>query len=249
MNHKHYLKRLQLKESAPTLEYLKQLQNQHVLTIPFENLDVIRRKPIYLNLKSMYKKIVMDCRGGFCYELNGLFQYFLQQFGFDAHLVSATVLKPDGTWVKKKTHATIIVYLDQPYLVDVGFGAHTPRTPIPLNSEVQNDFGECFRVMSIDNDEYQLIRTTSIGTSSVLYTFDTTSKTLVDFHEGCTFNQVSKESTFTHHDIVALGTENGRITLNDLTLTDWNNELHTQQVLLASDKSKVLNELFSISLK
>src|SRR5690554_5564842 len=76
-----------------SLENLGNLQNLHLQHIPFENLDVIRRIPIYLNLTTIYNKIVKNNRGGYCYELNGLFHALLVELGYDAHLVSATVLR------------------------------------------------------------------------------------------------------------------------------------------------------------
>ena len=72
---------------------LSELQNLHLQHIPFENLDVIRKIPIYLNLKTIYEKIVVHHRGGYCYEVNGLFHALLCELGYDAHLVSATVLR------------------------------------------------------------------------------------------------------------------------------------------------------------
>ena len=54
------------------LQDLARLQQLHMEHIPFENLDVIRKVPIYLNLEKIYDKVVNNRRGGYCYELNGL---------------------------------------------------------------------------------------------------------------------------------------------------------------------------------
>src|SRR5690625_504026 len=80
--------------------------------VPFENLDVMRRVPIYLNLETIYEKIVTHKRGGYCYEVNGLFQWLLEAVGFDTYLVGATVMRPTGEFAKKNTHVGIIVTLD-----------------------------------------------------------------------------------------------------------------------------------------
>ena len=110
-----YLKRfhaLSLKEVS--LQNLGALQNLHLHHIPFENLDVIRHVPIYLNLKTIYEKIVGQHRGGYCYEVNGLFHALLCELGYDAHLISGTVLRQPGKWAKPDTHAAILVNLEEP---------------------------------------------------------------------------------------------------------------------------------------
>ena len=132
-------------EQKPSLQQLSELQYLHMTEIPFENLDVLRRVPIYLNLHTIYEKIVVRNRGGYCYELNGLFHWLLQQLGYDASLIAATVYRPNGQWAKPETHAAILVQLDEPYLVDVGFGDST-ILPIPLNGSPQTDISGTYHV-------------------------------------------------------------------------------------------------------
>ncbi|WP_203248827.1 arylamine N-acetyltransferase family protein [Sporosarcina beigongshangi] len=221
------------------------LQHQHLQHIPFENLDVIRKVPIYLNLQNIFSKIVHSHRGGYCYELNGLFNWLLSELGFCAHLVAATVLRPNGQWAKTDTHATILVQLDQPYLVDVGFGAATPRTPIPLDGSERTDLNGTYKVMQVTECLFDLIQDSESGTKT-LYRFNTDEKKLVDFHEGCIFNQVDKASTFTHHDIVSIATNTGRITLADNTLTVVENGIKKTSQLSNEDKSHVLQTTFKL---
>jgi len=225
---------------------LTELQRLHVQHIPFENLDVIRRVPIYLNLQHIYDKIVRRKRGGYCYELNGLFSWLLTELGYDAHLVAATVLRPSGEWAKADTHAAIIVQLDQPYLIDVGFGDST-SLPIPLNGEEQTDISDTYRVIQqLDHSFYlERISDTEIKT---LYRFELSPKALVDFHEGCVFNQVAKESSFTHSDIVTRATPTGRITLSDRTVTITENNIKTKTILSIDEKARLLKDIFDIHL-
>ncbi len=74
MNKNEYLRRIGIEENeiAPTLENLKLLQRQHLLNVPFENLDIHWKRPILLDTDKFYEKIIGKKRGGFCYELNGL---------------------------------------------------------------------------------------------------------------------------------------------------------------------------------
>lgn len=231
-----------------SIHNLTRLQHSHLLHIPFENLDVMRQMPIYLNVDTIYAKVVARRRGGYCYELNGLFNELLVELGYDAHLVAATVSKPSGEWAKADTHAAILVDLDSPYLVDVGFGAATPRMPIPLDgSERSDDVGAVYRTVQVDTTHYDLIRKS--GTAErTLYRFSTVHKNLIDFHEGCVYNQVSKESTFTHKDIVTIATPEGRNTLSDNVLTKTQNGDAVTSTLSAEEKTSVLANMFNIRL-
>lgn len=248
MDKKQYLNRLNAVKMQASLENLSMLQQAHLQKVPFENLDVIRSVPIYLNLETIYQKVVKQQRGGFCYELNGLFHALLLSLGYDAHLISATVRKPNGEWAKANTHAAILVYLDQPYLVDVGFGAATPRIPVPLNGTVKTSIEEIYTIEQQTEQMFDLIRQTNEQTR-ILYRFDATPKNLIDFHEGCVYNQISKESTFTHTDIISLATKHGRITLQDYTLTKVENGNVKKTILSAEEKEQALENIFSLSLK
>lgn len=248
MNEHDYLKRFNMMlKNEVTLNYLAQMQEQHLEFIPFENLDVLRKEPIYLNLEIIYQKVVTNTRGGFCYELNGLFQWLLTKLGFEAALIAATVLKKGNKWAKDDTHAAIIVQLDQPYLVDVGFGAATPRIPIPLSGEAVNDVHGIYRIQQLDDKFFDLILKNKSG-ERILYRVQKDNKELSYFHEGIVYNQVSKESTFTHYDIVTRSTKNGQLTLNDQTLTVLEDGIKTTKELTSQEKNALLLELFTISI-
>jgi len=230
-----------------SLQNLEHLQNLHLQHIPFENLDVIRGTPIYLNLKTIYEKVVKNNRGGYCYELNGLFHSLLVKLGYDAHLVSATVLRQTGEWAKPDTHAALLVHLNEPYLVDVGFGAATPRVPVPLNGLEQTDASATYSIDQHEGNLYDLIRQSETE-KRTLYRFNIGKKNLIDFHEGCVFNQVAKESSFTHTDIVTRAIPTGRMTLADQTLTVIENGVRTKSELSSEEKVRVLRDLFFIKL-
>lgn len=242
-----YQARFNALTKEPSLKNLTELQGLHLQAVPFENLDVIRRIPIYLNLNSIYDKIVMHHRGGYCYELNGLFHALLRELGYNAHLVAATVLRPTGKWAKADTHAAIIVQMDEPYLVDVGFGAASPRLPIPLNGALQTDIRASYKVTSHENNTFDLIRTSTSG-ERTLYRFTDAKKKLPDFHEGCVFNQVSNESSFTHTDIITRSTSTGQITLSDHILTEYDGKKVKTIVLSETEKKQTLQDIFKISL-
>jgi N-hydroxyarylamine O-acetyltransferase len=117
-----YLERISYSGSRePGVETLRQLHRAHMLSVPFENLDILLGYPIELSLPSLYDKIVRRRRGGFCYELNGLFGWLLEQLGFKIAMLSVRVFngaKPGPEF----DHLILLVELDEHMVADVGFG-------------------------------------------------------------------------------------------------------------------------------
>src|SRR5262249_13208100 len=107
---------------GPTLNTLRDLHRAHLLAVPFENLSISLGQPIILNEAALFEKIVTHRRGGFCYELNGLFAALLRALGFAVTLLSARVASGEGRAVPEFDHLALQVQLDQPWLADVGFG-------------------------------------------------------------------------------------------------------------------------------
>ena len=107
--------------TSPSPATLSALHLAHLLTVPFENLDIGRR-PIVLDEAAFFEKIVTRRRGGFCYELNGLFAALLREMGFRVTLISGRVATSTGGFGPEFDHIALIVDLDERWLVDVGFG-------------------------------------------------------------------------------------------------------------------------------
>lgn len=243
---KKYLQRIQADFTSHTIENLSELQRLHMMHVPFENLDVMRNVPIYLNLEHFYKKIVENERGGYCYEVNGLFRWLLSELGFHTYHVAATVKRPTGKFARPNTHGAMIVELDQPYLVDVGFG-DSNYEPLPFDGSERTDVSGTYKIQLVHDGFYDLTRKRDQEWQT-LYRFNLDEKKLIDFHEGVVFNQVSEQSSFTHHDLVTMATEEGRITLRDQTLTTTvYGDKHVKE-LDQVEKTIVLQDIFGIQL-
>ena len=106
----------------PNREALCGLHLKHLLSIPFENLDIHLGRPIILSEKAFYDKIITQHRGGFCYDLNGLFATLLDELGFKVSMLSARVARKGRGFSPDFDHMTLLVQLEHPWLVDVGFG-------------------------------------------------------------------------------------------------------------------------------
>ena len=131
MNLDLYLQRINYTGPVrPDLETLRQLHRHHLLTIPYENYDIHLHRPIRLDEQAFFDKLVVGNRGGWCYEMNGLFASVLREIGFKVQLLAGSV-REITTEKAEGDHLVLRVDLDQPYLVDVGF-ANGFLEPLPL---------------------------------------------------------------------------------------------------------------------
>ena len=137
-----YLKRIGFRGTAkkdlPSLNALVQAQLTHV---PFENLDIWSRGACPgLDLADLYEKIVVQNRGGYCFELNTLFRHLLEYLGFEAYQAVSSLVNEDGT-AHPAAHNVIVCTLDgQDYLIDVGFGGPVPFGAMPLQEGAWENF-------------------------------------------------------------------------------------------------------------
>jgi len=198
----------------PNLETLTALQRAHLLRVPFENLDIHLKIPVTLDPDAHYEKIVLRKRGGFCYELNGLFRQLLEAIGYDTILVSAKVYNFErGRFGPEFDHMAIIVEVGRElYLVDVGFGEFA-FTPLVLDFQIdQPDPRGVFRMRTHDQ-EYLLVSKAEGLSEKAQYLFTIIPRKLREFEGMCRYHQTSPGSHFTKKRLCSLPTENGRKTL------------------------------------
>ncbi len=218
-----YLNRIGIEKiKNPSLEFLSELQSRHLLSIPFEDLD-IPQKRIELDINKIYKKIIPTRRGGFCYELNGLFHWLLTSLGFKVDMLSARVFNSKkNEFGPDFDHMTLLVHfskIDKYYLVDVGFG-DSFRIPIEIGGGEVNDISGHYKIERGNNSLELLLEN---GNSWVpQYSFSLSPKKLDDYQDMCDFQQDSPTSSFRTGMLCTIATETGRITLsnNSLTITE-----------------------------
>jgi len=205
-----YLERIGLRGPAePTVETLRQVHLAHLKAVPFENLSVRRGEPILLQEEKLFEKIVLRRRGGFCYELNGLFAALLKALGFRVERLAGRV----GVDSIPFDHMALRVDLDEPWLADVGFG-DSFLLPLRLRQREPQP-GGCGRRYQIDSRDGGLVlqREEPEGWKRQ-YQFTLDAWPLSAFEEGCRYHQTSPQSHFTRNIVVSRATETGRITLS-----------------------------------
>jgi N-hydroxyarylamine O-acetyltransferase len=251
MDKEKYLERIKYTdELEPSLQVLKKLQKNHLLNIPFENLDIHLQIPIQLNINHIYEKIVYKNRGGFCYELNGLFYELLCSLGFDAKRVSARVYNTDNTYSPEFDHLASIVTIENiEYLTDVGFGEFIFE-PLELKlGKIQNDErGSYF----IDKFENGYVRVNKIVNEKPMpeFIFKNVERELADYQKMCEYHQTNPNSHFMKKRLISLPTENGRITISgNILKIKENNVIIERQLKNETEFEKELWEKFKISLE
>jgi N-hydroxyarylamine O-acetyltransferase len=119
--------------TSPTFETLAGLLRAHLLSIPFENLDVLLGRKIRLDLDGVQAKLVRARRGGYCFEHATLFAAVIEKLGFQTARHSARVILFAPITAAPRTHLFLTVqFPDTTFVVDPGFGPFASRVPIPL---------------------------------------------------------------------------------------------------------------------
>lgn len=243
-----YLQRLKCnRERVPSLKYLRTLHKAHLFQIPFENLDIHLGHEILLDINKIYNKVILKKRGGFCYELNGLFHRLLSELGFTCHLISARTYE-NGELGPPFDHAAILVYFeDQFYLLDVGFGDLFLDPKLLNPGAIQMDYTKYFRVDKTIDDEYILNASDNSFDYHPKYLFTTEERQFIEFIDMCHYHQTNEKSHFTKKKVITRATPQGRITLTDTTLAITNAGKKEKQTILNKDEFKVkLHEYFGI---
>ena len=253
MNIKAYLERINYYGSlAPTAETLRALQVAHLLAVPFENLSIHAGQPIVLEDDALFTKIVENRRGGFCYEANGLFAALLRALGFDVAMLSAEVANAEGEFGPNFDHMTLMVSLDQRWLVDVGFG-DSFREPLLLDEPGEQVQGSrAYQIVS--EGSYLVLRRRDEGDQwKAQYRFTLKTYTYADYAEMCHYHQTSPLSHFTRSRICSRTTKEGRITLSEMrfitTSESGAGEVRHERTLTSEEEyADVLRERFGIVL-
>jgi N-hydroxyarylamine O-acetyltransferase len=247
---------------APTAETLGVLHRRHLLSVPFENLDIGLGREIVLDPERFVEKIVRRRRGGFCYELNGAFATLLTALGFRVTLLSARVANEEGVVSQEFDHLTLRIDLDQAWLADVGFGDNFLE-PLRLASGIeQQDAAGSFRLLQAAADDgptqarvahagnrWRLERRDHDGSWRLQYDFSLEPRRLAEFAGMCHYHQTSPDSHFTRNRICSLATPDGRLTLSGMRLIVTSNGRREEQTLAAeADWHSALRDRFGIAL-
>ncbi|MDR3294908.1 MAG: arylamine N-acetyltransferase [Clostridiales Family XIII bacterium] len=215
MNLQAYFDRIRyVGDVKPTLDTLTALHTAHTFNIPFENLDVYAGKRISLEPNAIFDKLVTRRRGGYCFEMNGLFAFVLRELGFEVRqLLARTAF--GGTYSAKLHEVLAVDIGDKTYVADVGYGNYGIAAPLLLEIMTeQTQFVDTYRFMSDSMLGFVLERKLN-GAFIPMYAFSTESCVPDDFEVANHYTATHPDSFFKLMRFATKPTPAGRVTLAD----------------------------------
>jgi N-hydroxyarylamine O-acetyltransferase len=240
-----YLRRLEaVRPGVPDLEALCELQRRHLESVPFENLGRYLGEQVDLEESALLDKVVRQRRGGLCYELNGAFGLLLRDVGFDVRLLAGRVMRRDGVFGPPLDHLALRVELDEPWLVDVGFGRFSIRPLRLTTTEEQPDPAGQFTVRPAPHGDVDVL-----CDGNVVYRLEVRPRELEDFQAMAWWHANSPASPFAHGPTCSLVRPGGRVTVAGDRLIETTGDERTECVLEGDDAIRALyREHFGIIL-
>jgi N-hydroxyarylamine O-acetyltransferase len=253
MNVSRYLARIQYsKPLKPDVQTLQGLQLAHMLNVPFENLNIALKRPIHLTEQALWNKIIVQKRGGFCYELNGMFAWLLKQIGFEVTYLNARVYNREGKLGIDFDHLALLVQIPNQsghWLVDAGFGDSFNE---PLRFEEQGEQVQGLRSYRLEHasDGYITWQKNYDGIWERQYFFDLQPRKFpIDYEPACLYHQTSPQSSFTRGSIISRATPNGRVSLEERRLIFTQNGQRSERPIKDKDEYKMLlKKYFDVTL-
>ena len=190
---------------------LAALQTAHLKSVPYENLDLYFRRPFTLAYGELYDKIVNRHRGGYCFELNGLFAWLLRALGYRTEEYLGRWLKGEALQVPMRRHRVVKVFTKEGiFLADVGVGQRSPLTPLEFRHDViQTREGVNYRIVK-DERRFNVVQVETEAGFIDFFSFDEAPQENIDYeypHFYCTH---CEQSVFLHKLMVHIPTDCGR---------------------------------------
>ncbi|MGP0567229.1 MULTISPECIES: arylamine N-acetyltransferase family protein [unclassified Nitrospina] len=202
---------------------LTALHTAHTLNVPFENLDLYLGRAISLEPGALFEKIVTQRRGGWCFEMNGLFVRVLKTLGFEFTLLAARVFDEDDIPGPRSHQLQLVRAGGRDWVVDVGFGGFGLIAPVPLEAEtVHKQFAQEFRLVRDPAGGY-ILQTRLDGKWDSQYVFTLEPSLPRDYEYANFYLSHAPDSIFRQKRVVTRPTENGRLKFSNRELKIWDN--------------------------
>lgn len=242
---REYLKRIGYRGTPrPDLPTLVELHRRHLLAIPYENLDVQLGRPIGLETGPIYEKLVLGRRGGWCYEMNGLLAWALEEIGFDVMRMAGGVGRAETGDAVFGNHLALRVELDEPYLSDVGFGDGIFE-PVPIRAGGFTQRGLSFRLEPLDDGSWRLHSHPHAGAPSFDFRTEPCEPGVLERHSARL--QTAAESTFRRVLVVERHVERGLVMLRGRVLRRLEEQGVAERVVQdRADFERVLRDVFDL---
>lgn len=206
-----YFKRIGFaREPQADIATVRELMRCQLFSVPFENLDVQAGKLVSILPADIVTKVLYQQRGGYCYEVNGIFAMALEALDIPYQFVAARPMFYPSR--RPKTHMAIVITLNgEQWLCDLGFGSYGIRAPMQLgllDVEVAQD-SDKFMLSKTGGQEY-LLKAWVDGEWLSQYSFDMYPQEWIDFGPANYLNSTHPEAIFVQKLLVVLHTPSGR---------------------------------------
>ncbi len=185
------------------IEFLNKLQSRHIAQFSFNSLAVVLGQELPLDLDSLYQKIVINGRGGYCFEHNKLIFTVLETLGFQVRLLLARVTYNREIDSARTHRLTLVTLGEDQYIIDGGFGHLGARIPVKLVLGLEQTQGdECFRIIKDKSQPFYHYQTFKDGAFFTLYTFDFNHYTDADCAVGHFYSHRHPDAAFVNNLVV-----------------------------------------------
>jgi len=222
------------------------MMRQQLFSVPFENIDVQNGKIVSLVPEEIAEKILRQRRGGYCYEVNGLFAMALEALGIPYQFVAARPMFYPAR--RPRTHMAIVAEIDGfRWLCDLGFGSYGIRAPLRLDmldTEVTQDF-DSFMLTKDGTGDY-VLKALVEGVWINQYGFDLSAQEWIDFVPANHLNSTHPDAIFVQKLLIVLHNPTGRsILVGDLLKTVYGERIE-KRTLSQQAVSEVLRDVFQL---
>lgn len=254
-NLKKYLNYISIEKSNRcTIDYLDRLILAQQYSVPFENIDIYDyHKQIDITTEKIYDKIVNNHRGGYCFELNAIFNRLLTACGYDAFPCLARVVKDGNTLVPSLHRLTLVKSNNEIYLCDVGYGGAQPGFAFKIEDGLRRTFKDGAGIeqtfkLEHDNGLWNLYHLTGDSWTQTIQ-FIVRKVDEVDFVAPNYFCCNHESVKFVQNRMVNIRTKNGnKSILNDAFINIENHNRNEITIKNQSELKKILDTHFGIKI-
>lgn len=197
-----YLGALDLQRSEPGLDFLSEIIRRHAAQFAFSSVGPMLGDDLPLDIESLYRRIVLKRRGGYCFEQNGLLFAMLQELGYEVGLYLGRVIYNQDIHPGLTHRITLVKIGDAQYVADVGFGPLGPQSPVCMSGETSRENFRIFRVLERHPGEFHM-QTLKDGGFYSMYKFELARYGPADCEVGHFYSHKHPKATFVNHLVVA----------------------------------------------
>ena len=197
-----YLRALDLTGSKPDLAFLSEITRCHAAQFAFSSVGPMLGEDLPLDIESLYQRIVVNRRGGYCFEQNGLLFEMLQELGFEVSLYLGRVIYNQDIHPGLTHRITLVKIGGDRYIADVGFGPLGPQLPVSMSGEASHERFREFRIEERHPGVFHM-QTLKDGEYYSLYKFELARYGPADCDVGHFYSHKYPGATFVNHLVVS----------------------------------------------